>query len=253
MSLKFVVAPFWGERGVGGTDDFYANAGSRDCSDDPAFAWKSSAPLPSKWCNDEFETLDSLWDFSNEKLSRVSNLSSHHFDGKGGGDVRFSCKCLLARPIWRWSVITVIVRTVSQPGTCIKIVCHSQPPSPQNCATTIVRLATVCGFLVFYYAGTEVAKYQHSMWKILVGLEKFTKVSESLIMFLLKLEKKLLKFCFDFTSAWSDSTRHIWPHAVRQHLIRPRHCVNMHFIPYVISDCVRSWDRAKPRPHGRPH
>ncbi len=33
------------------------------------------------------------------------------------------------------------------------------------------------------------AKYERSMWKILVGLEKFAKVSESLITFFLKLKK----------------------------------------------------------------
>ncbi len=55
--------------------------------------------------------------------------------------------------------------------------------------TTNLRLGTVCGFLVFDYVGAEVAKYERSMWKILAGLEKFVKVSESLITFLLKLEK----------------------------------------------------------------
>ncbi len=58
------------------------------------------------------------------------------------------------------------------------------PLSPQNDATTNSRLGTVCGFLVFDYAGAEVAKYECSMWKILVGLEEFTKVSKSLIKFL---------------------------------------------------------------------
>ncbi len=63
------------------------------------------------------------------------------------------------------------------------------PPSPQNGAPTNLRLRTVCEFLVFDYAGVEVAKYERSMWKILVGLEKFAKVSESLITFLLNWKK----------------------------------------------------------------
>ncbi len=78
----------------------------------------------------------------------------------------------------------------------------SVPPPPlssQNGATTNLRLVTICGFLVLDYAGAEVAKYERAIWKIMVRLEKFAKVSESLITFLLKLAKKLLKFCFDFT------------------------------------------------------
>ncbi len=82
--------------------------------------------------------------------------------------------------------------------------------------------------------------YERSMWKILVGLEKFGKVSESLITFLLKLEKKLLKFCFDFTLRMVlRSQIRPGPHAVRQ-LIRPYQCVNLHFIPCVTSDRTRS-------------
>ncbi len=106
----------------------------------------------------------------------------------------------------------------------------------------------------FWLCGVEVAEYKRSMWKILVGLEKFAKVSESLITFLLKLEKKLW-FSFWFYTprglARSDSTRRIWLHAVRQHLIRPRQCVNLHFIPCVTSDCMRSWDRARLQPCGK--
>ncbi len=49
------------------------------------------------------------------------------------------------------------------------------PPSPQNGATTNLILGTVCKFLVFDYVGAEVAKYERSIWKILVGLEKFAK------------------------------------------------------------------------------
>ncbi len=86
---------------------------------------------------------------------------------------------------------------VLQPGICMKIV-HPFPLSPQNGATTNLRLRTICGFLVFDYAGAEVAKYELSMWKILVRLEKFAKVSESLITFLLNWEKTV-KFRFDFT------------------------------------------------------
>ncbi len=52
--------------------------------------------------------------------------------------------------------------------------------------------------------------------------------------------------------AWSDLTRCIWPHAVRQHLIRPHQWVKLHFIPFVTSDHVRSWDRARPWLRGRP-
>ncbi len=74
-----------------------------------------------------------------------------------------------------------------------------RPLSPQNGVMTNLRLGTVCGFLVFHYGvGAEVAKYVRSMWKILVELEKFAKVSESLITFLLKLEKNV-KFRFDST------------------------------------------------------
>ncbi len=91
------------------------------------------------------------------------------------------------------SVVTVIVRTVLRPGICMKIV---RPRSPQNSVTTNLRLGTVCGFLVFDYAGVEVAKYERSMWKILVGLEKFAKLSESLITFLLKLERKNVEISF---------------------------------------------------------
>ncbi len=47
-------------------------------------------------------------------------------------------------------VVTVVIRTVSQPGICMKIVCPS-PLSPQNGATTNLRLGTVCGFLVFEF------------------------------------------------------------------------------------------------------
>ncbi len=46
--------------------------------------------------------------------------------------------------------------------------------------------------------GAGLAKYERSMWKILVGLEKFAKVSESLITFLLNW-KKTVKLRFDFT------------------------------------------------------
>ncbi len=70
---------------------------------------------------------------------------------------------------------------VSQPGICMKIG-RPSPLSPQNGATTNLRLGIVCGFL--FFDEVEVAKYEHSLWKILVGLEKFAKVSESLIMFL---------------------------------------------------------------------
>ncbi len=63
------------------------------------------------------------------------------------------------------------------------------------------------------------------------------------------------KNCWNFVlilhSAQSDSTRRIWPHAVRQHLIRPHQYVNLHFIPCVTSDRARSWDCARPRPCGR--
>ncbi len=93
--------------------------------------------------------------------------------------------------------LTVIVRKASQPGICMKIA-RPSPLSPQNAATTNLRLGTVCEFLVFDYVGAEVAKYERSMWKILVWLEKFAKVSKSLITFLLNW-KKTLKFHFDFT------------------------------------------------------
>ncbi len=92
----------------------------------------------------------------------------------------------------------MIVRTVSRPVICMKIVRPSPALSPQNGATTNLRLGTVWGFLVFDYAGAEVAKFESSMWKILVGLEKFAEVSESLITFLFNW-KKTVKFRFDFT------------------------------------------------------
>ncbi len=66
-----------------------------------------------------------------------------------------------------FKVVTVIVRTVCEN--------HPSPPSPQNGVTTNLRLGTVCGVLVDY-AEAEVAKYERSMWKILVRLKKFTKV-----------------------------------------------------------------------------
>ncbi len=86
----------------------------------------------------------------------------------------------------------VIVRTVSRPSICMKIVRPSPIPlSPPESATTNLWLGTLCGFLVFDYAGADVAKYECSMWKILVGLEKFAKVFKSLITFLLKLGKNV--------------------------------------------------------------
>ncbi len=66
------------------------------------------------------------------------------------------------------------------------------PLSPQNGVTSNLRLGTVCGFLVFDYAEAEVAKYERSMWKILVKLKKFAKVSESLIKFLYFLKLRSL-------------------------------------------------------------
>ncbi len=71
----------------------------------------------------------------------------------------------------------------------MKIIRPSSSLSPQNGATTNLTLETVCGLLVFDYVGAEVVKYECSMWKILVGLEKFAKVSESLIPFLLNWKK----------------------------------------------------------------
>ncbi len=100
--------------------------------------------------------------------------------------------------IIRTKVVTVIVRTVSQPGICMKIVSPSPTFSPRNDVTTNLRLGTVYWFLVFDYVLAEVAKYERSMWKILVRLEKFAKVSESLITFLLNW-KKTVKFQFDVT------------------------------------------------------
>ncbi len=44
--------------------------------------------------------------------------------------------------------------------------------------------------------------------------------------------------------AQSDSTRRIWPHTVRQHLIRPRQCVYLH----LFSMCY-IWPRTVFRPH----
>ncbi len=58
--------------------------------------------------------------------------------------------------------VTAIVRTVSRTGICMKII-RPSPLSSQNGVTSNLRLGTVCGFLVFDYAGAEVAKYEHSM------------------------------------------------------------------------------------------
>ncbi len=78
----------------------------------------------------------------------------------------------------------------------MKIVRPSPLLSPQNGVMTNLRLETVCGFLVFDYAGVKVATYERSMWRILLRLKKFAKVSESLITFLLKLEKKTVEISF---------------------------------------------------------
>ncbi len=178
-------------------------------------------PFPSKWCDDEFETRDSLRVFS----------------------------------FWLCKVVTVIVRTVSRSDIGMKIIRPSPPPPPsyQNGAMTNLRLGTVCRVLVFDYTGAEVVKYECSMWKILAGLEKFTKISESLITFVKTGKNCDISFWF-YTPrglARSDSTRRIRPHTVRQHLIRLYQCVNLHFILCVTSDRMRSWDRARLRPCGR--
>ncbi len=58
-----------------------------------------------------------------------------------------------------------------------------------------------------WWGRAEVAKYERLMWKILVELEKFAKVSESLITFLLKLEKNCWKFVLILHSTWSHAVR----------------------------------------------
>ncbi len=50
--------------------------------------------------------------------------------GKGGG--QFSCKCQVATLFRQWTVLTVIVRTVSRPGNCMKIICPSYHPFPSK-------------------------------------------------------------------------------------------------------------------------
>ncbi len=95
-----------------------------------------------------------------------------------------------------------------------------------------------------------------------VGLEKFVKVSKSFHLrfssdlknsrkfpkvFITFLWKKNLKFHFDLHSTRSRAVRfnqaYLTTH--RQHLIRPRRCVKLHFMP-----CVYIWPRTvlRPRP-----
>ncbi len=85
------------------------------------------------------------------------------------------------------------------------------------------------------------------------GLEKCAKVSKSF--HYIFVAKKLWNFILIYTLrglGWSDSTRRIWPHAVRQHLIRPCRCLKLHFMPCATSDNARSWNRTRPQPRDRP-
>ncbi len=51
------------------------------------------------------------------------------------------------------------------------------------------------------------AKYERSMWKILVGLEKFAKVFESLIKFLYFLKLRSLRTCLNAASVDEGDVR----------------------------------------------